>query len=174
MMNRGIAHKLPAFCLILLISLSPSCKVKYSMSGVSIDPRIKTVSVQYFPNRAPVVQAQLSQMFTDALKDKIQGQTSLQLVNGLGDIDFSGEIRNYDTRPMAISGNETAALNRFTIGVRVKYTDNINPDKGFDSQFSKYEDYSSSRNLSEVEDELMQLIVDQLIEDIFNKAFVNW
>lgn len=151
-----------------------SCKVSYSLTGVNLPPEIKTFSVQYFPNRAPVVQATLSQKFTDALKDKITGQTSLSEINGIGDVDFSGEIKNFETRPTAITGAEVAALNRLTITVRVKYTDNVNPDNSFDSSFSRYEDYSSSLDLSAVEDDLTTKIVEQLVEDIFNKAFVNW
>jgi Lipopolysaccharide-assembly len=151
-----------------------SCKINYSLSGTNIPIEINTVSVQYFPNRAPLVQAQLSQQFTNALKDKIQAQTRLELVNGLGDVDFSGEIKNYETRPTAISGNETAALNRLTISVRVKYTNTFNPDESFDTSFSRYEDYESSKNLSDVEEDLIELILENLIEDIFNKAFVNW
>ncbi|HYW97276.1 MAG TPA: LptE family protein [Bacteroidales bacterium] len=151
-----------------------SCKVSYSLSGVNLPPEIKTYSVAYFPNRAPVVQATLSQKFTDALKDKITGQTNLDLVNGVGDVDFSGEIKNYRTSPTAITGDEVAALNRLTITVRVKFTNNINPDDSFDTSFSRYEDYPSDTNLADVEDDLIDQIVDQLVEDIFNKAFVNW
>jgi len=121
-----------------------------------------------------VVQATLSQKFTDALKDKITGQTNLDLVNGVGDVDFSGEIKNYRTSPTAITGDEVAALNRLTITVRVKFTNNINPDDSFDTSFSRYEDYPSDTNLADVEDDLIDQIVDQLVEDIFNKAFVNW
>ena len=152
----------------------PSCKVSYSFSGVNIAPEIKTCSVQNFPNRAPVVQAQLSQKFSDALRDKIQGQTNLSLVTSFGDVDFSGEIRNYETRPTAITGDETAALNRLTITVRVKFTNSHDPDQNFDTSFSRYEDYDSSKNLAQVEDELIALILEVLIEDIFNRAFVNW
>jgi hypothetical protein len=151
-----------------------SCTVKYSLSGASIHPDIQTVSVQYFPNRAPLVQPMLSQMITDGLKDKIQAQTRLGLVNGLGDVDFEGEITGYDTRPLAITGNELAARNRFTITVKVKYTNSKEPELSFDSSFSRYEDYDSSRNLDQVEGELMEKILTQIIDDIFNKAFVNW
>jgi len=157
-----------------LLAFLPSCKVSYSFSGVAIAPEIKTCSVQNFPNRAPLVQPQLSQKFTDALKDKIQAQTSLLLINGFGDVDFSGEIRNYETRPTAITGEETAAMNRLTISVRVKFTNTHDPEQDFDATFSRYEDYESSRDLSQVEDELMGLILEVLIEDIFNRAFVNW
>lgn len=162
---------LMGICLFIVL---PSCKISYSLSGTNIPIEMNTFSVQYFPNRAPLVQAQLSQTFTDALKDKVEGQTRLKMVTGFGDADFSGEIRNYETRPMAITGNETAALNRLTITVLVKYTNNVDPDASFETQFSRYEDYPSSQNLADVEDDLIELIVENIIEDIFNKAFVNW
>lgn len=167
-------RRLLLLSLFLLLAFQQACKVSYSFSGVVIDPQIVTCSVQNIQNRAPLVQPQLSQKFTDALKDKIQGQTNLNLVNGMGDVDFTGEIRNYETRPTAITGAETAALNRLTITVRVKYTNNFNPDLSFDNSFSRFEDYDSSKDLSQVEDELIGLLVEQLVEDIFNRAFVNW
>ena len=130
--------------------------------------------MQYFPNRAPIVQAQLSQVFTDALMDKIQANTSLELTTSGGDVEFSGEITGYVTRPTAITGEETAARNRLTITVRVKYTNYIEPELDYDTSFSRYEDYSSSQNLADVESELIELIVENLMDDIFNKAFVSW
>jgi len=160
--------------ILLLPQLFTGCKVSYSFSGVNISPDITTVSVDYFQNRAPVVQAQLSQLFTDALIDNIQANTSLELIQGTGQVSFSGEIRNYDTKPTAITGDETAARNRLTISVTVVYTNSVEPELDFDSSFSRYEDYDSSQNLADVENELIDLIVESLVEDIFNKAFVNW
>ncbi|MDF1570876.1 MAG: LptE family protein [Bacteroidales bacterium] len=166
-----------AVMLVLGTLLLPGCKtmsINYSFSGVNISPKIQTVTIEYFPNRAPVVQAQLSQLFTDALVDKIQSNTSLEQVPAGGDLVFSGEIRNYETKPTAITGNETAARNRLTISIRVVYTNNIEPDASFDSSFSRYEDYDSGQNLADVEEELIELIIENILEDIFNKAFVNW
>jgi hypothetical protein len=159
-----------AVCLCMI----GSCKVNYSFKGTTIDQRIKTYSVQNFNNRAPLVQARLSQILTDALKDKIQSQTNLKLVNGFADVEFSGDITNYDTRPTAITGQETAALNRFTISIKVKYNNSVNPELSFDQGFSRYEDYASSKNLASVEDELTKLIIDNIVEDVFNRAFINW
>ena len=152
----------------------PSCKVTYSFSGVNISPEVTTYTVNYFPNRAAIVQAQLSQVFTDALLDKIQAGTSLEMTSSGGDVEFSGEITGYATRPTAITGDETAAMNRLTITVKVKYTNYLEPELDFDTSFSRYQDYSSSLNLSDVEGELVILIVDIMMEDIFNKAFVSW
>jgi len=171
---KKIVNRVLILSLIGVFALFQSCKVSYSFSGATVDQRIKTFSVQYFDNRAPLVQPQLAEMLTSALKDKILAQTNLELVNGTGDVDFSGDILNYETRPTAITGQETAAMNRLTITVKVKFTNSIVPETDFDSNFSRYEDYSSSEDLSAVQDELMQQITEYLVEDIFNKAFVNW
>lgn len=156
------------------ILLSQGCKMTYSFSGASISPEVKTVSVQFFPNRASIVNPTLSQEFTDALKDKIKEQTSLIFMNDLGDVNFEGEISDYHTQPLAITGDQKAAMNRFTITVRVKFSNAIDPDQDFDSSFSRYRDYSSSKDFSTVEQDLITEILKDLTEDIFNKAFVNW
>lgn len=165
---------LPLFLIALTFSGCKTVSINYSFSGVNLNPEIKTAQVDFFPNRAPVVQAQLSQQFTDLLMDKIQSSTSLELVPAGGDVIFSGEIRRYDTRPTAITGAETAARNRLTIGIRVIYTDTMEPDNSFESEFSRFEDYDSSQNLADVENELIDLILENILEDIINKAFVNW
>lgn len=171
---KNISRSFPALILMALVLVLPGCKVTYSFSGVNISPDVQTFTVQYFPNRAAIVQAQLSQEFTDALIDKITANTSLENTASGGDVEFSGEITGYVTRPVAITGDETAAMNRLTITVRVKYTNYIEPELDFDSSFSRYEDYSSSQNLADVEGELIELIVALMLEDIFNKAFVSW
>lgn len=163
-----------AILLLALVLGLPSCKVTYSFSGVNISPDISTFTVQYFPNRAAIVQAQLSQVFTDALLDKITAGTSLEMAPSGGDVEFSGEITGYVTRPTAITGDETAAMNRLTITVRVKYTNYMQPELDYDTSFSRYEDYTSTQNLADVEDGLILLIVANLMDDIFNKAFVSW
>lgn len=162
------------FILTIFLFTSQACTVSYTLSGASIAPEVKTVSVQHFVNRAPLGLANLEQYFTDELKDKFKSQTSLTIVNDVGDLDFEGEITRYFTKPMAITGDETAAQNRLTIEVRVKFTNEVEPEYNFDTKFSQYADYSSDFDLSSVEQELVEEIVEKLIEDIFNKSVVNW
>ena len=162
-----------AIFVFLLVNIY-GCRINFSFTGASISPEIKTVSIQYFPNYAQLVHPSLSQEFTEALKDRFISQTSLKLVNGSGDLDFEGEITDYDVKPVAIQDNETAALNRLTIGVHVKFTNTKEPAKDFDTSFRAYEDYSSDKSLDDVQDDLMKIIIDKLTEDIFNKAVVNW
>ena len=165
---------LPVYGFALLTIAVYGCKISYSFSGASISPDVKTISIQYFQNRASLVQPGLSQNLTDALIDKCKAQTNLGFVNGIGDVNFEGEITDYVTRPLTVSADAVAATNRFTITVRVKFTNAIDPELSYDQSFSRYEDYDSSLDLSQVEGELSKKIIDLLIEDIFNKAFVNW
>jgi len=159
---------------VLLIGMLQACKVSYSFSGASIG-NLETVSVQYFADRSNLAPPNLPQFVTDELKDMIQRQTSLTMINGLAEANFEGEIRTYDgMRPVAISGDDVASLNRFTISVKVKYTNSLDPDLNFEETFSQYQDYDSKRSFQDVESELTEDIIKQIIEDIFNRAFVNW
>lgn len=158
-----------------MFTLFVSCgTVKYSFSGASIPPEAKTVSVQYIANNASIINPQLSQELTDAIKDKFQSQTSLKLINGVGDLDFEGEITGYNVKPVAIQGGDVAAKNRLTITIRMKYANPIDPKYEFEKSFSRYEDYDSNQDLRSVEDEITEKIIEQLVEDVFNESVVNW
>jgi len=108
------------------------------------------------------------------LKDRFVSQTNLRLINANGDLHFEGYISDYQSRPVAIQGNEQAALNRLTITVSVNFKNKKDPKQDFDSSFSRYVDYDSRKNLSTVEQELISEICQQLTEDVFNKAVINW
>ncbi len=171
---------IPAACIMLVFLLTGGilmlngCKISYSMTGARISPEVKTLSIQYFQNRADLVQPGLSQYLTDALIDKCKAQTNLGLINSLGDVNFEGEITGYNTSPLTVAADAQAATNRFTITVKVKFTNIVEPDLSYEQTFSRYEDYDSSIDLAQVEKELSDKIVELLIEDIFNKAFVTW
>ncbi len=161
--------------LVLAIAIfAGGCKVSYKMTGANIHPDVKTLSVQFFENRAPIVNPTLSTDFTEALKDKFVSQTSLDMVNGTGHLDFEGTITGYSTKPVSIQSNEAAALNRLTVSVKVKFTNEKEPKWSFDTSFSAYEDYDSSKSLDSVEEELLEQIIEKLTEDIFNKSVANW
>lgn len=171
--ERGIFSSF--FLLALIVSLPAfiSCKISYSFTGASTTGLV-SVSVQYFQNRASLVQPGLSQVLTDALIDKCKAQTNLGIVNGLGDANFEGEIVDYNTRPLTVSADAQAAVNRFTIAVKVKFTNSVDPDLSYEQTFSRYADYDSRRDLSEVEVELSEEIIELIVEDVFNRAFANW
>ena len=138
-------------------------------------PSAKTVFVATFPNNASLVNPNLSQEFTTALKDRIQNQTPLTLVNTKdADYIFEGAITGYSISPIALQGNDVAAMNRLTISVRVNFKSKFEENLNFEQTFSRFSDYSSALSFTSIEAGLMQEIVTFLTEDIFNKAFVNW
>lgn len=158
-----------------MVLISSGCSVKYSFTGASIPPEAKTVSVANFPNLAPLVNPTLSNTLTEALKDRFISQTSLQLVQSYGDLQFEGSIVDYRTAPVNIqAGSDAAAQNRLTISVSVKFINLVDSDANYETRFSRYAEYDSSQSLSDVESGLVEQIVEEIIEDIFNKAVVNW
>ncbi|MBL7971420.1 MAG: LptE family protein [Prolixibacteraceae bacterium] len=174
--------KIRSLTLILLSTLLAAviftaCKVSYSFTGASIAPNVKTFSVYYFPNRARLVNPNLSMEFTQGtygLENKIIKQTSLNQVQENGDLEFSGQITDYDVRPMNISEGDLAAQNRLTITVKVKFTNNKDHEQDWEKSFSAYEDFSSTSSLNAVEDGLVPEIVKKLTDDIFNASIANW
>ena len=164
-----------ACCLVVLLSccLFSGCGI-YTFSGASIPAEAKTVSVQYFPNNAQLVNPLLSNALTNALNDMFVNQTTLQSVPQNGDLALEGEITGYSTAPIAITGNQTAAMNRLTVTVNVRFTNKYDESKDFEQRFSQYQDYPSSQDLNAVQDVLVEQIIEDLCQDIFNKAVVNW
>ncbi len=159
---------------LISITLLISCKVNYSFTGASIPEDVKTVSVKTFQSYAPLANANLTQTFTEALKDIFISQTSLDLVSSDGDLRFEGSITGYNISSVAIQGNETAALNRLSITVKVKFTNTKDREQDFETSFTRFADYESSQNIASIEDELIKDINSQLTQDIFNKAVSNW
>jgi len=175
-MLQGSSMKHRYFFLTLSFVLSTvltGCGV-YSFTGASVPPEAKSVSIAMFPNKAELVQPTLSQSFTEALREKFSSQTNLALVPRNGDLHFEGEITGYSTEPVAITGQQQAALIRLKITVNVRYVNKFNPKDNFETSFSRYEDYSSSQNLASVELDLISKINEALVDDIFNKSVVNW
>lgn len=165
-------HHIHTVCLLLAM-LCTRCGI-YSFSGASIPAEAKTVSVQYFPNQAQLINPTLSDNFTTALRDAIMNQTSLDMVEANGDLAFEGEIVDYKTTPVAITTEQTAALNRLTITINVRFLNAYDDSKNFESRFSNYVDYPSDQELTSVQESLTATIIEALVEDIFNKALVNW
>ncbi len=101
-------------------------------------------------------------------------QTSLDMVEAGGDLAFEGEIIDYRTTPVAITSEQTAALNRLTITVNVRFVNMFDETKNFETRFSNYVDYPSDQELNSVQESLTSTIIEALVEDVFNKALVNW
>ena len=146
----------------------------YTFTGADIHPEANTISVSFFKNQATQVQPTLSQKFTDALQDQFIQQTSLNLIQSDGDLQFEGYISDYQITPISISSNDEANQNRLSIKVFVRFKNLIENDKSFEKSFNRFADFNSNLELSNIEEDLMDEIIIELINDIFNTAVVNW
>lgn len=160
--------------LLVFILHITSCQINYSFSGASIDANAKTFSVEYFRNNAQTFNPTLSQDLTESLRSKMTSKTTLNLIDGKGDLQFKGEIIDYSVSPIAITAGETASQNRLTIKVKVEFINEFDETMNFSQTFARYSDFPSNEILTSVEPKLVPEIVNQLTEDIFQKAVVNW
>ena len=134
-----------------MLLLLAGCTGGYSFTGASIPPEAKTISIKQFPNYASTVNPQLSQNLYDELQRMFSSQTSLNVIS-----------------------DDNVATNRFTITIKVSFTNRFDPKTDFTQSFSRFKDYSAERDFSSVEQGLVSEIVSELCEDIFNKSVVNW
>ena len=160
--------------IFLLVPMVNSCKISYSFTGTNLAADIKSFSVAYFPNRAKLINPNLSQKFTEEFREKLTRQTSLNEEEEMGDLEYSGYITGYDIRPMAIQKNDLAAQNRLTITINVKYVNNKDHEQDFEKSFTGYQDYESIVSFDAVEEELIDDIIKKITEDLFNATIANW
>lgn len=153
-----------------LSCMSYSCWY-YKFSGTSIPSSVRTVSIALFENRAQLVNPALANLLTEKLKEKYRKMTRLEFVDEEGDFDFEGEITQYESSTTGYTADEVGALNRLTIAVKIYFK---SAAKNLDQSFSKYRDFPSEKSLDEVESGLVEEIVEELIEDIFNATAADW
>lgn len=150
-----------------------SCGI-YSFSGSSIPEDVKTFSVDFFQNKAAIVAPVLSQTLTEKLKSKFISETNLSIQENEGDFHFSGEIVKYTVNPVSAQNSDNANLNRLTIAISAKLVCEKHPELSFEVPFENYQDFDAATNFSTIESQLIDEISDMLIQQVFNKAAINW
>lgn len=160
---------------LLFLTLLTACTISYKFNGASIDYNTtKTISVKEFPNQALLVYPPLSQNFTEALKDIYTRQTKLKVVNEEGDLRVEGEIVGYDLTPLAAQADGYASETKLTMTVNVRFTNVNNEKEDFEQRFSAYQTFPSTQMLDDVQDSLLEEIIKEITESIFNKTVANW
>lgn len=146
----------------------------YSHSGASVPADAHTFSVAYIPNLASIVAPTLSQRLTERLKQKFMNETQLRLAQTDGDLQFSGKIIDYKTSPVGVQGNEVNAVNQLTLSVEITFENTKDETKNFTQVFTTFVNFPADQNFATVEEQLMTTAIEQIVTDIFNKAFINW
>jgi len=165
-----------AFRLLFFLSITTSivsCGF-YSFSGISIAADIKTFQVDFFRNKAARVIPGIDQRFTNALQDRIMNQTSLDLVNTDGQLIYEGEITRYMVVPTSNTSDQTAALNRMTIGVQLRFTNTKDDKENLERSFSYFYDFDANQTEELVMEQALETIYDQITQDIVTATLAKW
>lgn len=168
--------KILAFSLLAItLCVAVSCSISYSFNGSSINyDKVKTISLDKFPIRCAYVWAPMESMFYNSLGDEYANKTKLKVVKKNGDLQLSGEITEYSQTNKSISSNGYSAQTQLKMTVNVRFVNATNRSENFERSFSATADYDSSQQLNAVQDELVQQMIDDIVDQIFNATVANW
>ena len=150
-----------------------SCTMNYSMTGVDTSGA-SNFSVDFFRSQTPLASQVFAQQFTESLRDVILTQSPLDLVEKKGDLRYEGSITGYRVAAASVKTDETASFNRLTISIKVRYVNTLEDSKNFEKTFQEYVDYESTTDLFSIEEELWEVIIDKLVQSIYNDSLGNW
>jgi hypothetical protein len=161
---------------ILLIGITltlKGCGV-YNFTGTGqIDA--DTFQVNYFQNNADLVEPGIERTFTIRLQEILQNQTSLNLTNQGGDLLYEGEIVEYRITPMSATSNQTAAQNRLTIAINVRFSNKNKEEDNFEKRFSFFHDYDANEQMTGSRlTAALDEIFERITQDIFNESLAKW
>jgi len=156
---------------ILLVS----CTISYKFNGSSIDyTKTKTISISDFPNTAELVYPPLSQEFAETLRDLYTKQTRLQQTKKGGDLHLEGEIIGYQLNPMAISADSYSSQTKLTLTIKVRFSNDKNPEDDFEKTYSAIQTFDSSKLLNDVQEELIKVMISEIVDNIYNDTVAKW
>ena len=157
----------------LLLTGCATCKYG-TKDPASISPDVKSFRVNYLENRANYVNPQITPQVTEKLKQKIIGQTRLrQTNNDDAHYDINGTLTEYSLSTTGIT-NQTASLNRLTVSFHLVFKNALDPKKNIETDISRSYEFEATKSLNEFESANFNLIVKNLVDEIFNKVFINW
>ncbi len=158
-----------------LLMAVTACSVSYTFNGSSINyDKVKSISIDKFPIRSAYVWSPMESMFYNTISDAYAQKTKLEVLKRNGDMQLSGEIVEYSQTNKAIAADGFAAQTQLKISVNVRFVNNSNHAEDFERRFSATAEYDSSQQLNSVQEELVQEMIDDIVDQIFNATVANW
>ena len=160
--------------MVMAVSLT-ACSVSYKFNGASVDyNKTKTIQIEEFPIRSPFVWSPMGPFFNNELKDKYNSFTKLQQVRRGGDLKLEGEITRYEQRNKSVSAEGYSAMTELSMTVNVRFTNNVNHSDDFEQQFTATQSFDSRQSLNAVQEELVNKMIKDIVDQIFNATVANW
>ncbi len=163
-----------AIATLVTLCIATACSISYKFTGTSINyDLIKTIQIDNIPNRAPYGWAPMEGIFNSKLQDLYASQTRLRLVKRGGDMQISGEITGYDQFNKSIAADGYSSQVQLKMTVNIRFV-NTKMNQSWERQFSATTQYDASQQLSAVQETLVNEMVKDLTEQIFNATVADW
>lgn len=154
--------------------IAGSCTISYKFNGASIDySKTKSITIEEFPNQAALVYPPLAIKLNESIANIFAQQTRLNVVRTGGDLELSGAITGYSLAATAIGSDNLASENKLIVNVKIHFVNNVTGDEN-DQTFSAFRTFSSSSSLNDVQDALIEELVEEIVDQIFNATVANW
>lgn len=163
--------------LTFLLTTFSFATCKYSFKDTSPIPAdITTFRVNLFGNKARYVNPTVAPQLTEKLRQKIISQTRLrETKNDDANYDISGYISDYSVVTSGVA-NQAAGTNRLNVTFHLIFKNTVDPDpaKSFETDLTTNYDFPANETLQQAESSLMDNILKNVTDAIFNKIFSNW
>lgn len=150
------------------------CSSCYNFKGISIPPEINSYYVETFSLIDQSAPADLHQLFTERLREKIREESRLVNDNDDPDVVFTGSVKSFSIIEAAPQEDNTVSLNRLQITVEVQYSNERDEESNWKKSYNAFEDFDATIDLQSIQDGIIENLIEDMTERIFNDSFTNW
>ena len=159
---------------LVALAVAGGCTVSYKFNGASIDySKTKSIAISEFPNNAALVYNPLTTKFNEELNNIFAQQTRLKILRNGGDMSLEGAITGYTLVPLSVGANSLASENRLTLTVKIYFVNNVTGEE-IENSYSANRTFPSTSTLNDVQDSLIDEMVEEIVDQIFNATVANW
>ena len=159
---------------VATLLLTIACSISYSFTGTNINyDVIKTIQIDKIANRAPYGWAPMEAMFNNKLQDKYANSTRLRRVKRNGDLQVAGEITGYDQFNKAVNADGYSSQVQMKLTVNIRFRNN-KMNQQWEKQFSATTQYDARQSLATVQEGLVNEMIDDIVDQIFNATVADW
>ena len=113
-------------------------------------------------------------MFYNSLSDAYAKKTKLKVLKKNGDLQLTGEITEYSQTNKSISSDGFSAQTQLKMTVNVRFKNTKKASADFEQSFSATTQYDSRQQLNAVQEQLVQEMINDIVDQIYNKTVADW
>lgn len=166
-------HILNGFVIFAIVFLSYGCR--YSFTGASVPPHLKTIAIPVFDDQSGYGRATLREELTNKIVERFIQDNTLKIADkSTANSILEGIIISVQDNPVVVGTGERVVKSRITITVKVTYYDMVKRVKVWERTFSNWGEYELTGNIQLNLQQGIQQAIEKLSEDILLATVANW